>query len=291
MCNVISYQFTCPHRLRRRRSPCSGAKARLPSTTTSAPRAACIAESFLTVYLSVPCNTCHYAIWHATWQAKSAQANAYLAAVRHERGSRDVEKLLDELQRDLDARQMAEEWDARESLTILPARPVARVPYRPFVRAPSVLGREVRREDVWERKGAGKEWSEMGAEDYEGDYVASTDPLHPVSTTYGVPGEGEGDDEWVVRYLADGGADEGGQGVGFEWSDTGDWDWGTEYCGRVRRTHYDKQRRLLMCRKHLDEARFYRDWLSISRCEMREYEGMGEGGRTILEPLKEWGRR
>jgi hypothetical protein len=407
MCNIITYQFACPHRVRRRRSPCHGAKLKPASSNLSAPRVACIAECFLTVYLRTPCNECNHKIWDTTWQAKVSRADAYLSSLREQHNSAEAIQTIEALRQEVEERRKAEEWALRHSITLLPARHVPRVKHRPFLRSPSSLGAEVKPEDVREGNKAWKDWSEMKEEDYDDDYVASTDPIHPVTTDYRFPGEGE-DDEWVKQYLADGieeaEVDDGGESAG--WHDSDGWDWGDgkeegvnpvekqtdESDGRdqpdiditsitepslssttssstpgnkiseadldsmiadfwshvnlastptvsptsrhldeeapspppttppwidgthdapltvtqtldstpsstnlssqpsdcsPQRTQYDTHRRLLIRRKDVDEGKFYRDWLIVSRCEIREYEGSGEGGRKIVEPSKE----
>ncbi|OAK97030.1 hypothetical protein IQ06DRAFT_338335 [Phaeosphaeriaceae sp. SRC1lsM3a] len=453
MCNIITYQFACPHRIRRRRSPCHGAKAKSTSNSTTSPRAACVAESFLTLYLRIPCNACNHVIWTAEWESKLLRATTYSASMRDEDSSAETVQTVEALINDLKARKVSEEWEMRNSLTMLPTRPISRVWHKLFSRAASPLKDEVRPEDVREGAKSWKDWSEMREEDYDDDYVASMDPIHPVTTDYRFPGEGE-EDEWVEEYLADGvvegGEDQGDKGS--ERSDTGGWDWGdgdgdggqgivqreewgeegivptkengsqvgsngetdlelinktepslptipknpastpanqiakpdldaiiANFWSHVNptttsnpylpntapptssssyssssspspaqilpspppttppwidgthdfpflpiltsstttlnstpttpqsssspstysssssssrtlyphRTYYDTQRRLLKHRKHLDPAKFYKDWLCLSRCEMREYEGLGEGERRIVEPARE----
>lgn len=410
MCNIITYQFACPHRVRRRRSPCHGAKVKPPSSNWSAPRVACVADCFLTVYLRAPCNACNHKIWDATWQAKVSRADTYLSNLKERHNSTEAVQTIEALRHEVDEQRKAEEWKLRHSITFLPARQVPRVKHRPFVRSPSSLGVEVKPEDVHEGEKAWKDWSEMKEEDYDDDYIASTDPIHPVTTDYRFPGEGE-DDEWVKQYLADGveepEVNDREDSAG--WHDPGGWDWGdgdkegdgaveeenwkeegfnsmekqtnesdgqdqpevdiastaepsssattssstpgnkidldsliADFWSHVnlastptalpssphldeeapspppttppwidgthdaplavtqtldstplstnlssqprncnpRRTHYDTVRRLLTLRKDADEGKFYRDWLIVARCEMREYEGLGEWGEV-----------
>ncbi|CAO2651627.1 Nn.00g041970.m01.CDS01 [Neocucurbitaria sp. VM-36] len=91
-------------------------------------------------------------------------------------------------------------WEARNMFAQARKSSVARVAISEYRRAASPLVQEVRPEDVVvaDRR---KEWADMDENDYDGNYVASTDPIHPVNTDYSHPWD---DDvgSWVLNHLS-----------------------------------------------------------------------------------------
>jgi hypothetical protein len=75
---------------------------------------------------------------------------------------------------------------------------VARVNVSDHRKTRSPLLQEVHPEDIAEPK---KEWIEMDEEDYDDNYVASTDPMHPVSTDYSHPLDDD-DGSWMLNHFS-----------------------------------------------------------------------------------------
>ncbi|KAI4629795.1 uncharacterized protein J4E87_002982 [Alternaria ethzedia] len=100
------------------------------------------------------------------------------------------------LVRELDEQYYVASWDARNMQISSHAfkKSVART-------ARSPLTQEVRPEDVVDPKKHNKDWTEMDANDYDGDYIASTDPIHPVSTDYSHPLDDD-DGSWIFNHFS-----------------------------------------------------------------------------------------
>lgn len=115
----------------------------------------------------------------------------------------EVARLVEELEKEY--AQAA--WDSRNSFAHSTRRCISRVAvgstYQ-YTRSP--LKQECLAEDVVEPVKE-KEWAEMEEEEYDGDYVASTDPMHPVSTEYTHPLDDD-DGGWIVEFLISGGEGE-----------------------------------------------------------------------------------
>jgi len=94
-------------------------------------------------------------------------------------------------------------WDARNMQIPSHAfkKSVARVSITYHQTARSPLTLEVRPEDVVDPKKHNKDWTEMDANDYDGDYIASTDPIHPVSTDYSHPLDDD-DGSWIFNHFS-----------------------------------------------------------------------------------------
>ncbi|KAI4713095.1 hypothetical protein J4E89_002073 [Alternaria sp. Ai002NY15] len=67
--------------------------------------------------------------------------------------------------------------------------------------ARSPLTQEIRPEDVVDPKKHMKDWTEMDENDYDGDYIASTDPIHPVSTDYSHSLDDD-DGSWIFNHFS-----------------------------------------------------------------------------------------
>lgn len=194
MCNIVTFRFTCQHTLRRRRSRCNGTKHKI---TAHSIKAACIAESFLTIYLRIDCDSCQHRAWEDAWRLKLERANTFLEKLRQRSlpGVSDVSDLI----KSLEAEYAAATWDTRNMFAHGPKPSITRVKQNHYEKAASKLPQEVHPEDVVEK--AVKEWEEMGEEDYDGNYKASTDPGHPVSTDYSHP-HNDDDEEWILQHLS-----------------------------------------------------------------------------------------
>ncbi|KAF2852649.1 hypothetical protein T440DRAFT_420661, partial [Plenodomus tracheiphilus IPT5] len=222
MCNVIQYYFACTHSFRRRRSQCFGTKHKTTRTST---KAACNAESFLTVHVRADCGSCQLAQWEQAWKLKLQRAKSFRDKLRETSlpAYEEIESLITELENEY----TQASWDTRNLFALVAKRPVARVGISDYTKVPSPLAQEVLPEDVIE-PGKCKEWAEMDDNDYDEDYIASTDPMHPVSTNYSHPSDDD-DGTWVLQHLAGLSEDEVTGEVdspnGFEGSG---WSWGEE---------------------------------------------------------------
>ncbi|KAJ4363606.1 hypothetical protein N0V83_009902 [Neocucurbitaria cava] len=203
MCNVIAFRFTCAHTLYRRRSSCSGTKHKVTRTSV---KAACTAESFLTLTLPYDCGPCQRYHWESNWKSKLSRANSFLHKLEERRSlllPAESEEVIRGLVKQLEDQYTSEAWGTRNVFAEEHKRSVARVRVGEYRRIQSLLSREVRAEDVVE-EGEGKEWALMGVSDYDGDYEASTDPIHPVSTDYRHPWDDGDDGKWVLEQLGEG---------------------------------------------------------------------------------------
>jgi hypothetical protein len=194
MCNIITFSFACQHTLRRRRSRCGGTKHKITANST---KAACVAESFLTIYLRIPCGPCQHTAWEAEWKLKLERANIFLTKLR-QRNLPGVEEIT-ALVKGLEADYTTASWHTRTMFTQAPKASITRVKHSEYERKASRLSQEVRPEDVIDK--TAKEWAEMNHEDYDDNYVASTDPIHPVSTDYSHPLDDD-DGAWILRHLS-----------------------------------------------------------------------------------------
>ncbi|RYN39885.1 hypothetical protein AA0113_g8627 [Alternaria arborescens] len=89
-------------------------------------------------------------------------------------------------------------WGAR-NISHAFKKSVARVSVSDYRTVRSPLKQEVRPEDVVDLKE--KDWAEMDDRDYDGDYIASTDPIHPVSTDYSHPLDDD-DGSWIFNHFS-----------------------------------------------------------------------------------------
>ena len=168
--------------------------------TRTSIRAACTAESFLTVYVQTDCSPCEHKLWESNWECKLGRARAFLIKLTEKQmhGVEDITALVKELEEQY----YVASWDARNMQIPSHAfkKSVARVSITFHQTARSPLTQEVRPEDVVEPKKHNKDWTEMDANDYDGDYIASTDPIHPVSTDYSHPLDDD-DGSWISNHF------------------------------------------------------------------------------------------
>lgn len=138
------------------------------------------------------------------------------------------EEVIRGLVKQLQDQYTSEAWGTRNVFAVEHKRSVARVRVGQYRRTRSLLSREVRAEDVVVEDERGKEWAQMEVSDYDGNYEASTDPIHPVSTDYSYPWDDGDDGRWVLDQLE--------EGEVVESSDEGDtidfarscWSWGDD---------------------------------------------------------------
>jgi hypothetical protein len=195
MCNVVTFRFICQHTLRRRRSRCGGTKHK---STANSTKAACIAESFLTINLCIDCDRCQHIAWEDAWKLKLERANTFFAKLQ-QRDLPGVEEIA-ALVKELEEEYVTASWNTRTMFAHGPKPSISRVKHQYYEKAASKLPHEVRPEDVVEK--TEKEWTEMDDLDYDGDYEASTDPIHPVSTDYLHPLDDD-DGAWILQHLAE----------------------------------------------------------------------------------------
>lgn len=158
-------------------------------------KTACSAESFLTLHLRIACGACQQAEWEDEWEARLERANAFLHSLE-EQGSLAVDKVA-QLVTQLESDYKAAAWSARSEFGPGPTSRVNKVKHAPVKRTSSPLRQEVQPEEVPDREVA-KGWLDMTEEDYDGDYVGYTDPLHPINTDYNFPSMDQ-DDSWLIE--------------------------------------------------------------------------------------------
>lgn len=169
--------------------------------TRTSIKAACTAESFLTVYAQTDCSSCEHKLWESHWESKLGRARSFLAKLTEKRmaGVDEISTLV----RELDEQYYMASWDAKNMQ--IPAhsfkKSVARVSITYHQTASSPLTQEVRPEDVVDPKKHVKDWTEMDEDDSDGDYIASTDPIHPVSTDYSHPLDDD-DGNWILNHFS-----------------------------------------------------------------------------------------
>ncbi|KAH7065905.1 hypothetical protein BKA63DRAFT_481904 [Paraphoma chrysanthemicola] len=281
MCNIVTFRFTCQHTLRRRRSRCNGTKHKI---TASSIKAACIAESFLTIYLRVDCGPCQHTAWDEGWRRKLERATEFLEKLRQRNmpGEMEVERLV----RELEAEYASASWDTQNVFAPAIKRSVGRVKHTWRERATSPLPREVFPDDVVET--VKREWSEMEEHEYDGNYVASTDPIHPISTDYSHPLDDD-DGSWVLQHLSSEDVQATSDDTDIDFNQGSHWTWNddshqpqTPAPSSDEVSNSEARTTQILQRKQTDLTKFYADWLYICRCEMRDFEGVG--GRLISEP-------
>jgi hypothetical protein len=206
--------------MRRRRSRCGGTKHKITATST---KAACIAESFLTIYLRIECDPCQHKAWEAAWKLKLVRANAFLTELR-QRDLPGVDTVATLVQ-SLEAEYITASWNTRTMFAHGPKPSITRVKHSWYEKAASKLPQELRPEDIVEKNA--KEWTEMDDEDYDGNYEASTDPVHPVSTDYSHPLDDD-DGAWILQHLSEEDVAGTQEDIGFDFNDGHGWNWGED---------------------------------------------------------------
>jgi hypothetical protein len=218
MCNIITFRFACQHTLRRRRSRCNGTKHKITATST---KAACVAESFLTIYPRIECGPCQHKAWEDRWKLKLERANTFLTKLR-QRDMPGVEEVTLQV-KELEAEYATESWHTRNMFAHASKPSVTRVQHGRYEKKPSKLPQELHPGDIVDK--AAKTWAEMNDHDYDDNYEASTDPIHPVSTDYSHPLDDD-DGDWILQHLEpeDGADIHSGSGMDFSTDDHG-WNW------------------------------------------------------------------
>lgn len=125
----------------------------------------------------------------------------------------------------LEAEYATASWNTRTMFAHGPKPSVARVKHSYYEKAASKLPQEVRPEDIVDK--TEKEWTEMEDHDYDGNYDASTDPVHPVSTDYFHPLDDD-DGAWILEHLSGAGAVEMADGDNLDFENGHGWSWGED---------------------------------------------------------------
>lgn len=110
-------------------------------------------------------------------------------------GVQDISALI----KALEDKYAIESWNTRNIFNQTPKSSPTRAAISDYKQAPSPLSNEVQPEDIVEVERT-KKWAEMDEDDYDGNYIASTDPLHPVNTDYAHPMEDD-DGSWTFDHL------------------------------------------------------------------------------------------
>jgi len=220
MCNIVTFRFTCQHTLRQRRSRCGGTRHKI---TANSRKAACIAESSLTIYLQIECDRCQHTAWEDAWKLKLERAKTFVAKLQ-QRDIPGVEEVA-ALVKELEAEYATASWNTRTMFAHGPKPSVTRVKHTFYKKAASRLPQELRPEDIVDK--TDKEWTEMEGHEYDGNYEASTDPVHPVITDYSHPLD-EDDGAWILDHLSEAGVVEMPDGDHFDFENGHGWSWGEE---------------------------------------------------------------
>jgi hypothetical protein len=139
----------------------------------------------------------------------------------HQRAMPGVEEIA-VLVESLEAEYAIASWHTRTMFAHASRPSVTRVKHSWHEKAASKLPQEVRPEDIIENKA--KEWTEMDDHDYDGNYEASTDPIHPVSTDYSHPLDDD-DGAWILQHLSDIDVAYADNSAGFDVESGHGWSW------------------------------------------------------------------
>jgi hypothetical protein len=207
MCKVVKYWFACHHGFCLRHSKCGGTKHK---NTRSGLTTACKSESYLNFVFTVNCGPCQHRVFESAWNHKLELAEAFLNKLKEKRlpGVREVDALVEQLKEQFNTAT----WGTRTLFPHAHKERTVRVSLGYFEKAPSPLSREVLPEDIPEPPEiVGPDHPDY---DYDWDYVASTDPIHPVDTNYAHPLD-EVDLSWMLNHLSPEEFDQSGDGIGF----------------------------------------------------------------------------
>jgi hypothetical protein len=177
------------------------------------------------MYVRTDCSSCEHKRWEDNWSSKLERARTFLAELieKHMPGVNEISALVKELD---DLYYMAS-WDARNMASHAFKKSVARVDISDHSIARSPLTQEVRPEDVVDPKEKEKKWTDMDENDNDGDYIASTDPIHPVSTDYSHPLDDD-DGSWILQHISPGATEISGDGeVALDFDQDG-WSWNND---------------------------------------------------------------
>jgi hypothetical protein len=200
MCNVKQYRFSCHHYLKLCVSRCGGTKEK--KTRTSA-IAACCSKPYIYMKLCYECSKCQHDSWLASWKGRLERAIAFRDGLEGLPGSKEVARLVKELEKEYEN----DAWHIDKIFPHARSKNVGRVPLAPEktkerrrMRVASLLKHEVQPHEVVlteEKFESG--WIDQGDDDLE-DFVASTDPIHPVCTDYTHPLDND-NGSWMLEHF------------------------------------------------------------------------------------------
>lgn len=208
MCKVVKYWFACHHEFRLRHSKCGGTKHK---NTRSGLTTACKSESYLNFVFAINCGPCQHQAFEDAWKHKLRLAEAFLEKLKEKDfpGVQEVAALVEQLKDEFNTAT----WDTRALFPHAHKERTVRVSLGHFEKTPSPLRREVLPEDIPEPPEViGPDHPDY---EYDWDYVASTDPIHPVDTDYAHPLD-EVDPGWMLNHLSPEEFEQCGEGVGFD---------------------------------------------------------------------------
>ena len=208
MCKIIKYWFSCQHGFRPKGSRCGGTKHK---QLRSGKAAACRSESYLDIVIPIDCGPCQYEAFEDGWKRKLSAAKAFLEAIKEKDfpGVPEVAALVEQLQEESNTAS----WNSRNIFPHMHKERKKRVNLGHFDRKPSPLRQEVLPKDVPEATEVIH--PEHPDYEYDWDYVASTDPIHPVDTNYAHPLD-DVDPSWMLDHLSPEEFEASGSGVGFD---------------------------------------------------------------------------
>ncbi|KAJ4984110.1 hypothetical protein SVAN01_10398 [Stagonosporopsis vannaccii] len=194
MCTTVRYWYTCKHDFRLRRSQCGGTKHK---RSKSGPVPACKSEPYLNMILRNECGPCQHLAFEQHRRRKLSRAELFLDKLKENGnlGVQEVAALVEKLKDEFNAMT----WDTRSLFPHAHKDRAVRVSLGHFVRRPSPLRHEVLQEDIRERPVRVN--LNYAGHKYDWDYIASTDPLHPVDTIYAHPLD-DVDLSWVLDHLS-----------------------------------------------------------------------------------------
>jgi hypothetical protein len=222
MCKVVKYWFACHHGFRLRHSTCGGTKHK---STRSGLATACRSESYLNFVFAVDCGPCQHQAFERGWKHRLTLAETFLEKLKEKglHGVREVEALVEHMKEEFDTAT----WNTRTLFPHAHKERTVRVSLGQFQKAPTPLSREVLPEDIPEPfKVIGSDHPDYK---YDWDYVASTDPIHPIDTNYAHPLDAV-DPSWVLHHLSPEDLEQSGDGFGFDTSEA-DTIWGSSLEG------------------------------------------------------------
>lgn len=211
MCKVVKYWFACNHGFRLRHSKCGGTKHK---STRSGLATACRSEAYLNFVFTIDCGPCQHQAFEDGWTHKLRLADTFLEKLNEKRllGVREVEALVEQLKEDFSTAT----WETRALFPHAHKERKVRVSLGQFHNAPSPLSSEVLPEEIPKPvEVIGPDYPDY---EYAWDYVASTDPIHPVDTNYAHPLDNV-DPSWMLNHLSPDEFEQSGEGIGFDASE------------------------------------------------------------------------
>lgn len=176
---------------------------------------ACRSEPYLTFVFAFDCGPCQHQAFEDGWRYNLRLAESILGKLKQKSlpGVRKVEALVEQLNEDFNSAS----WNTRTLYPHAHRERTLRPSLGQFHKTPSPLSKEVLPEDIPEPvRVVGPDHPNY---EYDWNYVASTNPVHPVDTNYAHPLD-EVDPSSMIGHLSPEEYDQSGEGVGFDASET-----------------------------------------------------------------------